>query len=79
MPVHIIPSTEMQYHQQQAQYQNSQMPFQGQSSSQQVHPFDQGHPDNAEYQKAAGLKRRFSEVEGTSVSYTYNIFFSKLL
>ncbi|XP_034940566.1 extensin-like isoform X2 [Chelonus insularis] len=67
--LHAVPSSQVQqqiqYHSQQLQYQNGQVPAQVHYTIQPPpQPFEMHKPDSPEHHKGHGIKRRFTDVDG---------------
>lgn len=72
IPLHNVPppqvQAQIQYHPQHIQYQNGHIPAQVHYTMQPPHQQFEQKPDSPE-QKSHGIKRRFSDVEGSQVKY----------
>lgn len=73
IPLHNVPppqvQAQIQYHPQHIQYQNGHIPAQVHYTMQPPHQQFEQKPDSPEQQKSHGVKRRFSDVEGSQVKY----------
>lgn len=79
IPLHNVPppqvQAQIQYHPQHIQYQNGHIPAQVHYTMQPPHQQFEQKPDSPE-QKSHGVKRRFSDVEGSQVKYRVSQIYS---